>query len=163
WYSAECFVPEAMLRDFLGNFVAAETLDATIAAAARDENGGVEYRASLYGFDATALGRVELLEGDLSALAEPGRRAVAAVYELEDDGTLNTDDNFARVGDVLTLRYVSEWESYNAATGQKVEDPDALDPSLVSQRPAVWQDIEYEVVACIAVPHPMSLRSYSGP
>ena len=163
WYSAECFVPEAMLRDFLGNFVAAETLDATIAAAARDENGGVEYRASLYGFDATALGRVELLEGDLSALAEPGRRAVAAVYELEDDGTLNTDDNFARVGDVLTLRYVSEWESYNAVTGQKVEDPDALDPSLVSQRPAAWQDIEYEVVACIAVPHPMSLRSYSGP
>lgn len=163
WYGAQCFMPEKMLRDFLGNFSSEEAVQRTIDAAERDEAGHLAYTAQLYGLDETALGRVELLEGDLSALRDPDRNALAAVYAHSDDGVVQWSDNYARVGDVITLRYVDEWEYYNLYTGEALDDPDALDPNQVGRRPASWRDVDYEVAACISVPVPMSFRSYSGP
>ncbi len=57
-----------------------------VADEERDENGLLADRVQLYGMEDFPLSKLEVLEGDLSALADPTANAVAAVYMSDDYG-----------------------------------------------------------------------------
>ena len=64
-----------------------------------------------------ALDHLTVLEGDLSKLQEDGGRYVAAVYSEDDYGNPEMDSHWARLGDIVTLRYVERDGVYNPDTG----------------------------------------------
>ena len=65
------FVTEDWFRQSWGQWNSPETLDLMVADEERDENGLLADRVQLYGMEDFPLSKLEVLEGDLSALADP--------------------------------------------------------------------------------------------
>ena len=108
-YGVLCFEPEEFYLDFFSNFVGEEQARQSLSSMQKDANGNVAASANVYGMDALAQSKLELVEGDLSALNDPSQNAIAAVCYTDDFGELTDDYQFAKMGDTVTLRYVEEW------------------------------------------------------
>lgn len=161
-YGVLCFEPEEFYLDFFSNFVGEEQARQSLSLMQKDANGNVAASANVYGMDALAQSKLDLIEGDLSALNDPSQNAIAAVCYTDDFGELTDDFQFAKMGDTVTLRYVEEWEYFDSRTGEPVEDTDSIPAMEVSSRAAKWHDVEYTVAALVSVPRAMSFRHYSG-
>ena len=105
----------------------------------------------------------QVLEGDLSKLYEDGGRYVAAVYSDDDYGNPEMDSHWARLGDIVTVRYVEETEYVDPDTGIAYASPEDVPASAnyVAQ-PVKYRDVEYEVAALVAVPISLSYRYYGA-
>lgn len=156
------FVPEELYRDFYGPFYSEEVLQQQIDTAARDSSNRIAILGDLYGMESLALDQLQLLDGDTSALYDPSRRAVAAVYFDDDYGNAESDTNCYQVGDTVTLRYVSRWEMYDIRTGETYEGEDTYS-DYINLRAAEYRDEEYRVVATVVVKRAMGFRNYGGP
>lgn len=129
--SAGEFVTEEWYRSLYGSFsVTQEELD-LLAGQADSEDGLILNKVQLYGMEPFCLGKLDVLDGDLSKLYQGGNY-VAAVYYTDDYGNPEADTHWAQVGDKVKLRYTDESGSY--------------------------RDEEYEVAALVAVPQPLSYR-----
>lgn len=158
----EEFIPEDYYRAKYGAWNDKETLDRSIAVMEKNEQGLLADRVQLYGMERYALDKLRLLEGDLSKLYEPGSRFVAAVYSEDDYGNANADSHWAKLGDTVTMRYVSEYEYYDPNTGE-ILDPDHIpEDQPFRYRAKTYQDINYMVAALIAVPYSLSYRYFSA-
>lgn len=159
------FITEEWLRVSYGRWSSPEELDALVALIAleeKDEKGFIPDDAQLYGMEPFALGKLNVLDGDISKLQEPGSRYIAAVYSVDDYGDPDWDSAWAKVGDIVKLRYVEEFEYYNPyTTGAVYEDPNSIgDREVYRTRAVKYRDAEYEVAALVAVPHAISYRHY---
>lgn len=160
------FVTEDWFRQSWGQWNAPETLDLMVADKERDENGLLADRVQIYGMEDFPLSRLEVLEGDLSALADPNANAVAAVYMSDDYGDAKEGSNWAKVGDTVRLRYVEETEYFYTDTGEIIprEQVDAAYDSGrgVGSRAKVYRDAEYTVVAAVLIPGSIDYRYYGA-
>ncbi|WP_330576537.1 ABC transporter permease [Defluviitalea raffinosedens] len=104
------------------------------------------------------LDKLRLLEGDLSKLYEPGGRYVAAVYSEDDYGNLWVDSHWAKLGDTVTLRYIDEYEYYDPNTGEILDPANILDDQPYQCRAKIYRDMDYEVVALVAIPYSLTYR-----
>ncbi|MDK2807628.1 MAG: putative transport system permease protein [Clostridiales bacterium] len=129
------FVEEAHFRERYEKWNDEETIDHMISLQEKEETGKITDNVQLYGMESYALGKVTLLAGDLSKLYEPGKRYIAAVYQLDDYGNPIWDSNWPKIGDMVRLRF---------------------------DRKDKKQDIDYQVVAQIAIPSSLSLRYYGS-
>ena len=106
-----------------------------------------------------------MLEGDLSKLSEPGGRYVAAVYSDDDYGNPEMNSHWARLGDIVTIRYVEEYEYYYTDTGEIIP---VLNEQVTSgnrpwnSRAKVYRDVDYTVAALVTVPSALSYRYYGA-
>jgi len=156
----EEFVTEDYYREVNSKWNDKETLDHMISFMEKNEEGLLSDRAQLYGMEHYAIDKLRVIEGDLSKLHEPGGRYVAAVYGEDDYGNPEMDSHWAKLGDTVTLRYVTEYEYYDPETGE-ILDPDHLpDDQPYRYRAKTYQDIDYEVAALVTVPHSLSYRYY---
>ena len=108
-----------------------------------------------------ALDYLTVLEGDLSALYEPGSRAIAAVYAEDEYGNADKASNWARLGETVTFRYVEESEYYDPDTGEvygMLED--VPEGANWAERPVKYRDVDYTVAALVTVPSALSYRYY---
>ena len=129
----------------------------------RTEDGLLADVAQLYGMGDFALDHLTVLEGDLNKLREDGGRYVAAVYSDDDYGNPELDSHWARLGDIITLRYVEEMAYVDPDTGiaySSAEDVPA-GASYVA-RAVKYRDVEYEVAALVTVPSAFSYRYYGA-
>lgn len=101
-----------------------------------------------------------MLQGDLSKLYEQGGRYVAAVYGVDDYGNARMDSHWAKIGDIVTLRYVEEYEYYDPNTGEILDADNISDDQPCRYRAKTYQEIDYEVAALITLPHSLSYRYY---
>ena len=143
-----------------------EQLDRMVADEERDDNGLLADRVQLYGMEDFPLSKLEVLEGDLSALADPTANAVAAVYMSDDYGDAQEGSNWAKVGDKVRLRYVEELEYFYSDTGEIIP-PEQVDAAYdsgrgISSRAKTYRDAEYTVVAAVLVPHSLDYRYYGA-
>ncbi len=157
------YVTEDYFRQANQFYYDPEQLDNLIRLTDRNEAGLLAARVQISGMSAFALDHLTVLEGDLSALYEPGSRAIAAVYAEDDYGNAQMDSHWARLGDTVTLRYVEETEYYDPDTGEvwaTLEDvPDGA--NWVS-RPTKYRDVDYTVAALVTVPSALSYRYYGA-
>lgn len=117
----------------------------------------------LSGMSPFALDHLTVLEGDLSALYEPGSRAIAAVYFEDEYGNIDRNSHWARLGDTVTLRYVEESEYYDPDTGEVWASlEDVPDGANWVERPVQYRDVDYTVAALVAVPSALSYRYYGS-
>ena len=72
------------------------------------------------------------------------------------------DSHWARLGDIITLRYVEAYEYYDPDTGEVY--PEDMDLSQVNwvARAVEYRDLSYEVAALVTVPHALSYRYYGA-
>lgn len=156
--SAVCeYVPEDYFRKSMGMLNDTETVD-NLTERSRNENGLIESTAQLYGMDDFCLDELTVSEGDIERL-KSGDNCIAAVYDTDDHGAPIPDSSWAKLGDVITIRYVDEMEYYDPLTGEIYDDPDKIsDNEPYSTRPLKYHDAEYEVAAIVSVPYSLSYR-----
>lgn len=164
-FDAVEFVTEDYYRSVWSKYDSPETLDLRIASMERLPDGRLVDRVQLYGMDPFALDYLTVLEGDLSALYEPGSNAIAAVYSEDDYGNAQMDSHWARLGDTVTIRYVEREEYYNLDTGEVYgdwENVPAPDVTNWGSRVAEYRDVDYTVAALVTVPSVLSYRYYGA-
>ena len=164
-FDAVEFVTEDYYRSVWSKYDSPETLDLRIASMERLPDGRLMDRVQLYGMDPFALDYLTVLEGDLSALYEPGGNAIAAVYSEDDYGKAQMDSHWARLGDTVTIRYVEREEYYNLDTGEIYGDWENIPAPEVTNwgsRVAEYRDVDYTVAALVTVPSALSYRYYGA-
>ncbi|AOT71523.1 ABC transporter permease [Geosporobacter ferrireducens] len=160
--TVEEFVTEDYYRAMNSKWNDKETLDHAVAFMEKNEEGLLADRVQLYGMERYAIDKLRVLEGDLSKLYEPGGRYVAAVYSENDYGNPNLNSHWAKLGDTVTLRFVTEYEYYAPNTGEILDPNNIPDDQAYRYRAKTYQDIDYEVAALICVPHSLSYRYYGA-
>ena len=157
------YVTEDWFRQNKERFYTPEQMDNLIRLTGRNEEGLLADRIQLSGMSDFALDHLTVLDGDLDKLREDGGRYVAAVYSADETGNADLDSNWARLGDIVTVRYVEESEFVDPDTGiaySSVEDVPA-GANWVEQ-PVKYRDVEYEVAALVSVPSAFSYRYYGA-
>lgn len=157
------YVTEDWFRANKQRFYTPEQLDNLIRLTDRNEAGLLADSVQLSGMGDFALDHLTVLDGDLSALYEPGSRKIAAVYSDDDYGNPEMDSHWARLGDTVTVRYVEETEYVDPDTGiayASVED--VPDGANWVERPVQYRDVEYTVAALVTVPYALSYRYYGS-
>lgn len=156
-------VTEDIYRAQYSMWMSEDELDQMIEA--QKTEGSDEFFSSvdLYGMEDYPLSQLQVLDGDLADVYDPGKRAVAAVYLLDDYGESMDNTQWAKVGDKITLHYVYEWAYFDAETGEQVaeEDVDSYGYGYTAEEKEA-EDITYEVAACVAVKNAMSYRHYGS-
>lgn len=160
-FSADEFVTEDWYRTRMGRWNSQETLDTVIASMEKNEAGMLPDSVQLYGMEPFALDRLEVVEGSLSEIYEPGSRAIAAVYDGDDYGKVQMDSAWARLGDIVTVRYIEESEYYNPETGE-VYGQNIPEDVPVRSRAVKYHDEEYTVAALVMIPPTLSYRYYGN-
>ena len=157
------YVTEDWFRQNKESFYTPEEMDNLIRLTDRNEAGLLAYSVQLSGMSPFALDHLTVLEGDLSALYEPGSRAIAAVYFEDEYGNIDRNSHWARLGDTVTLRYVEESEYYDPDTGEVWASlEDVPDGANWVERPVQYRDVDYTVAALVAVPSALSYRYYGS-
>ena len=157
------YVTEDWFRQNKERFYTSEQMDNLIRLTERNEAGLLADRIQLSGMSGFALDHLTVLEGDLSGLYEPGSRKIAAVYADDDYGSAELDSHWARLGDIVTVRYVEETEYVDPDTGIAYASPEDVPAGAnwVAQ-PVKYRDVEYEVAALVTVPSAFSYRYYGA-
>ena len=157
------YVTEDWFRQNKESFYTPEEMDNLIRLTDRNEAGLLADSVQLSGMSPFALDHLTVLEGDLSALYEPGSRAIAAVYFEDEYGNIDRNSHWARLGDTVTLRYVEESEYYDPDTGEVWASlEDVPDGANWVERPVQYRDVDYTVAALVAVPSALSYRYYGS-
>ena len=160
------FVPEDWYRQSLSAWNPPETIEQSVKEAVRNEQGFLMDRTMLYGMEDLPLDLLTVVEGDISALYDPHQNAVAAVLMENDYSEPYLDSHWAKLGDKVTLRNVTEWEFRYADTGEVIEDFDAFyesqDPRRYVSNPKVYEDQEYTVCARVLVRQTVNYRFYGA-
>lgn len=139
-------------------------IDDIVDRSLKNDDGLVATSAKVYGMEQACLDQLTVIDGDLSALNDPSRHAIAAAYSVDDYNNPDPDSHWAKVGDTVSLAYVDEWEYVNLATGAVYSQdalPEDVDPYSYTQRAKTYRTVDYTIVAMVAVPYSMSYR-YSG-
>ena len=157
------YVTEDWFRQNKQNFYTPEEMDNLIRLTDKNEAGLLADGVQISGMSDFALDHLTVLEGDLSALYEPGSRAIAAVYSEDDYGNADRNSHWARLGDTVTLRYVEESEYYDPDTGEVWASlEDVPDGANWVERPIQYRDVDYTVAALVTVPSALSYRYYGS-
>ena len=157
------YVTEDWFRQNKQNFYTPEEMDNLIRLTDKNEAGLLADGVQISGMSDFALDHLTVLEGDLSALYEPGSRAIAAVYSEDDYGNADRNSHWARLGDTVTLRYVEESEYYDPDTGEVWASlEDVPDGANWVERPVKYRDVDYTVAALVTVPSALSYRYYGS-
>ena len=157
------YVTEDWFRQNKERFYTPEQMDNLIRLTERNEEGLLADRIQLSGMSDFALDHLTVLDGDLSKLYEDGGQYVAAVYADDDYGSAELDSHWARLGDIITLRYVEETAYVDPDTGTAYASPEDVPAGAnwVAQ-PVKYRDVEYEVAALVTVPSAFSYRYYGA-
>lgn len=163
-WGVEQFVSEDRLRQSYAGMYEGDVAEQQIASKEHLPDGRVAADALLYGMEELPLSQLTVVEGDLAPLRDPAQNAVAAVCSVDDHGDLIDGSAWARVGDTVILRQVSEWAYYDAATGAELitEEVDARyadgDSLSFGLRAKTYEETDYTVCALVTVPHALSFR-----
>lgn len=160
--SVQEFVSEDWFRISKSHYADQEELDAMLSVREKSEDGTIADSAQIYGMDAYTRDHLNVLEGDLSTLDQPGTRNIAAVYSTDDYDNPVMDSHWAKIGDTVTLRYGEEFEFYDPFTGEVLDPENIPDDQPYRTRAVKYRDIDYTVTALVDVPYPLSYRYYGS-
>ena len=154
------FVTEDWLRMGYGMYNSPETVDEIIAGTSRLPSGLLEAGVQMYGMEDFPLSLLDVLEGDLAPLSDPSQKAIAAVYLSDDYNSTQWGSNWARLGDTVTIRHITEMEYFYQDTGEIIENLDAAIEGTRTwgERAKVYEDVDYTVCALVRIPSSISYR-----
>ena len=156
------FVTEDWFRNSWGTFNSKEIVDQLVEQTPRLPNGLLETEAQMYGMEDFPLSLLDVLEGDLAPLSDPSQKAIAAVYMTDDYNATRWGSNWAKLGDTVTIRHITEMEYFYRDTGEVFGYED-VDAAINGDRPwgeraKTYEDIDYTVCALVRIPNTISYR-----
>lgn len=158
------FVPEDYIRNgHMAKFYSSSFIEDQINSMER-EDGLLLNEMDIYGMDDFCLDKLTVWDGDISRL-KTEENVIAAVYFQDDYGNMEEYTNWAKVGDTVKIRYVTELEYYNLETGEIYENSDLdnmTDLFGIGKRAKTFQDMEYEVAAVVSIPTSLNYRFYGN-
>ena len=154
------FVTEDWFRQGYGMYNPPEVVDEIVARTSRQPSGLLETGVQMYGMEDFPLSLLNVLEGDLAPLSDPSQKAIAAVYLSDDYNSTQWGSNWAKLGDTVTIRHITEMEYFYRDTGEIIEDVDAAIEGgrPWGERAKVYEDIDYTVCALVRIPSSISYR-----
>ncbi len=153
------FVSEDYFKGMYSAHNPPEIVERLIERSDRLPNGKIATHVQLYGMEDFILGKLTTLEGDIEKLKDPSGRYIAAVYMNDDYENPYYNSNWAKLGDLVTVRYVEEMEYRNPKTGE-VYDGLIPDNAEFKEHITKYHDVEYEVAAMVTIPHSLSYRYF---
>jgi putative ABC transport system permease protein len=161
--SIQVLLPEEYFRQDYGRLYSEEVLDSFVASQEHTGGGVVVGIAQLYGLEDFILGKINVLEGDITPLSDPSQNAVAAVYSTNEHGEIDEDANCFQVGDTVTLRYVEEWVHIDADTGEELSAEEiearwAQGEADYVPRAKSYREKRYTVCARVSIPRALTYR-----
>lgn len=154
------YVTKDWYRQRHGQWNDEKSLDQMLKYEEHTDDGMVSNDVNLYGMEDFPLDHLNVIDGDLSALYDSSQNAIAAVYETDDYDKPESDSQWAKVGDQMTLRYIDTWEYYDIRTGEVSKDAATIEPEFLGTRACKFHDVSYTVVACVTIPYAMSYRYF---
>lgn len=157
------WVTEDVSRAQFQEWMSEEEIDEMLSGQERDALGRLAADAKLYGMEDYPLSQLQVIDGDLADVYDPDKHAIAVVYIVDDYDNPMGNTQWAKVGDQVTLRYVYEWEYTDYETGEPIAEEDLETyPGAHTEKPKEYQDITYEVAACVTMKSAMSYRFYGA-
>ena len=158
------FIPEEWFRARNSRYYSEDSLQWLMDQTQRNEAGFLADHVQLSGMEPFALDQLQVLEGDLSKLKEPGGNWIAAVYKEDDYGDPMMDSNWAKLGDTVTIRYIEEFEYYDNTTDEllPIDQVGAAYEAghSVTSYAKTYRDVDYTVAALVTVPRALGYRYY---
>lgn len=142
-----------------------QAMDDMVARSLKNDEGLVATDAKVYGMEDFVLDQLNVVDGDLSALSDPTQHAIAAAYSVDDYNNPELDTHWAKVGDIVSLVFVDEWEYVDRTTGAVYSAetlPDDANTNTVQARAKTYHTVDYTVVATVAVPYSLSYRYFGN-
>ena len=158
------FIPEDWFLARNSPYYSEHSLQWLMDHTQRNDAGYLADDVQLSGMEPFALDQLQVLEGDLSKLKEPGGNWIAAVYEEDDYGDPMMDSSWDKQGDTVTIRYIEEFEYYDNDIGE-VLPLDQVGAAYeaghsVTSYAKTYRDVDYTVAALVTVPTALSYRYY---
>ncbi len=156
------YVTEDLYREHFSG-TDAGMLEEMLESETRNEDGKVPITADIYGMEEYPLSQLEVFDGDLTDLYRPGKNVIAAVYLDDDYGNPLDFSQWAKTGDTVKIHHVYEWEFSDAENGEIIPEEKAKTyHKEINVKEKDYQDVSYEVVACVLVKNAMSYRSFGN-
>lgn len=123
----------------------------------REKRGDlIQTTLQVEGMDEALLNKLTVIKGDLKALQDPQKQAIAIAVNTDDYGNADPPEDYPQVGEKLPVTYVDEACYVDSRTGQPVTDttPEEYYQYHVEKS----HDVEYTVCALVTVPDQISFR-----
>lgn len=160
--SVQQYITEEWYKKRMGTFLDDDKIKQELEHIERNQDNLIVDNVMTYGMEPYILDKLNVVEGDLTPLYEEGNRAIAAVYQDDDNGNPIKESHYAKVGDKIKLHYVTEWEYYNPDTGEIYQNYEDIGNQNYDMRPLSFKDVEYEVTALVTVPYALSYRFFGN-
>ena len=155
--AVQSFQSEDWLRQIMYGYYGEEELNAMLAERVRDEAGDLATNAQTYGMEGFGLDHLRVVEGDLADVYDPTKKTVAVVVAEDDYGNADMASTSRRVGDVIRMRFVSEWEYVARETGEVYTSLDDIPETVAyTARAKNYHDVMYTVTALVTMPNSFS-------
>ena len=111
------------------------------------------------GLDAGLLQKLQVIDGDIEQMSDPGKNVIAVTAETDDNGNVMNRDSLPNPGDTVTVTYIDEGCFIDSRTGDKSSEN--TPGEYIGYKVEKSHDVRYTVCAVVSVPYSMSFR-YSG-
>ena len=119
-------------------------------------NGNVRETLLLEGLDKELLGKLSVLDGDLTPLCAGDSRSIALAVQTDDFGNVVHPESYPTVGDTVTVVYAEEMHFIDSRTGELCDE--STPPQYLKEELSGVHEVEYTVCALVNVPYCMSFR-----
>ena len=122
-------------------------------------NGRIASDMQLEILDSSLLSKLTIHSGDLSALSDTSKHAIAIVVDTDDYGNMINPEKYPKVGDTLKVSYIRKDGVIDARTGEPADD--STPEQYLQYHIFKSRNINYTVCALVSVPYSMSYRYFS--
>lgn len=152
------WMKEDAWRMEMGHWSTEEQVEQQLALRPR-KDGLVREEARVEGLDESLFAKLQVVEGDISPMLEPGSRSIALAVHTDDYGNVYDTEYYPAVGEEISVTYVEDGGYVNGRTGKAPENGDSGGDIILEVR--AGKEVTYTVCAWVILPHSMSFR-YGG-
>ena len=114
--------------------------------------------AEIEAFDPVLFGKLDVVEGNVTPLADPSGHMIAVVMEVDDYGHVIGKERYPAVGEQVVLTYAEDAIYIDSRTG---EPADVTTPAeYFKEKYFNEKDVTYTVCAQVTVPYSLGMRYY---
>ena len=110
----------------------------------------------LEGLDTGLMQKLQVIDGDITPMSDPGENSIAIAAETDDNGNVVNGDNLPKPGDTVTVTYIDEGYFIDSRTGEKSSEN--TPGEYIEYKVERSHDVRYTVCAVVSVPYSMSFR-----
>ncbi len=149
------WMQEGSWRKEMERFVTGDALEQTLAQKPR-RGALVAGDALIEGLDPQLFDKLEVVEGTLSPLTNPGEKAIALAVDTDDYGAVEDLSHYPKIGETVTVTYITKAYPIDSRTGE--DGDENTPPEFLRYHIAEGHDVSYTVCAYVVVPYSMSYR-----